>query len=221
MVEDFVRLNSDHLSPAREIVARLRDAIDRSEQVYAITIGGESGSGKSTLSKALGKVLEEKGVNNFILHIDDYFNLPPEDNFRRRKADISRVGPQEVNMKLFQKHIDRVKKGSRYLKKPLVHYRENKIRDVIVELDGIDVVIAEGTYATLLEHIDCKIFMRRNFRQTYGDRAKRGRDPMTSFTEEVLEIEHKILKEHATMADLWVGTDYEIQLRSAHNENTG
>lgn len=217
MEGDIVQLKPHHMPPAQKIVELIGDTIAKSEGVYAISVGGESGSGKSTLSLAIEKVLQDQGYDTFIFHIDDYFKLPPEDNHKKRMADISWVGPQEVNLELLQVHIQKVKEGVDYLEKPLVHYRENKIREIIVELGNIDVVIAEGTYCTLLDDIDCKVSMLRNYRDTFEDRARRARDPIIPFIEKVLEIEHEIIKNHAAMADILVDKNYEVRSKSTDN----
>jgi uridine kinase len=210
MIGDIVEIKPHHLPPARKIIELTEDSIKQKNGIFTFTVGGESGSGKSTLSLALKEVLKNKGYRTFIFHLDDYFRLPPKDNHDQRVADISNVGPQEVNLSLLQKHINKVKSGADTLKKPLVHYRENEIREVIVELEDVDIVITEGTYATLLEEIDSKIFMLRNYKDTYEDRVKRARDPIVPFTEKVLKIEHEILRDHIPMANLLVDKNYNV-----------
>lgn len=214
MIGDIIRIKPHHLPPAKEIFKLIEDRLRVSESVFAMTVGGESGSGKSTLSLAIEEVLKEMGYSCFIFHMDDYFKLPPKDNHDRRVENIVHVGPEEVNLELLQQHIDSCKKGTDQLKKPLVHYRENKIREVIVEISDVDVVIAEGTYVTLLERIDCKIFMLRNYQDTYADRVKRARDPIIPFNEEVLKIEHEIVSKHKKMADILVDNEYGVMAQS-------
>lgn len=214
MIGDIITVKPHHLKPAQTIVELTKKLCEETHGVFAFTVGGESGSGKSTLSLAIKEVLEEKGLNCFIFHIDDYFKLPPKDNHEQRVQDIGHVGPGEVKLDLLQEHLDSVKEGIPVLKKPLVHYRENVVRDVMVELKDIDIVIAEGTYSTLLNRIDCKVFLQRTYRDTYDDRVKRARDPIISFNEEVLKIEHKIVKQHAKMADLLVDKEYNVKAQS-------
>ena len=211
MIGDIIRIKPHHLPPAREIYKLLKNKLEMAGQPFAITVGGESGSGKSTLSLAIEEILKEHGYKSFIFHMDDYFKLPPKDNHDRRVENIVHVGPEEVNLKLLQNHINRCKDGDDQIKKPLVHYRENKIREVIVEMAEVDVVIAEGTYVTLLEEIDCKIFMLRNYQDTYEDRVKRARDPIIPFNEEVLKIEHEIVQQHKEMADILVDNQYNVK----------
>ena len=211
MIGDIIRIKPHHLTPAREIFGLVKTQLEAAETAFAMTVGGESGSGKSTLSLAIEEVLKQKGYRCFIFHMDDYFRLPPKDNHDRRVENIVHVGPDEVNLELLQEHIDRCREGTEQLKKPLVHYRENKIREVIVELADVDVVIAEGTYVTLLERIDCKIFMLRNYLDTYEDRVKRARDPIIPFNEEVLKIEHEIVRKHKDRADILVDNEYGVK----------
>lgn len=214
MIGDIIRIKPHHLPPAREIYRLVKNRLESTESVFTMSVGGESGSGKSTLSLAIEEVLKEKGYKCFIFHMDDYFKLPPKDNHDRRVENIVHVGPDEVNLELLQEHIAQCKRGVKQLKKPLVHYRENKIREVIVELSKVDVVIAEGTYVTLLEDIDCKVFMLRNYRDTYEARVKRARDPIIPFNEEVLKIEHKIVRQHKEMADILVDNEYGVKAKS-------
>lgn len=218
MIGDIIRIKPHHLPPAREIYALIENNLRASESVFSLTVGGESGSGKSTLSLAIEEILKDHGYNCFIFHMDDYFKLPPKDNHDRRVENIVHVGPEEVNLKMLQQHISQCKSGSKQIRKPLVHYRENKIREVIVEMTGVDVVIAEGTYVTLLDNIDCKIFMERNYLDTYEDRVKRARDPIIPFNEEVLKIEHEIVQQHKKMADILVDNEYRVSTSSGKFE---
>jgi uridine kinase len=214
LVGDIIRIKPHHLPPARDIVSLVKPKIQQSNGVYIITVGGESGSGKSTLSLAVEHLLKQQGIHCFIFHMDDYFKLPPKDNHDQRLEDISKVGPGEVDLELLQDHLDQCRQGAKIIKKPLVHYRENKIREIIVEMEGIEVIIAEGTYVSLLKNIDCKIFMLRNYLDTYEDRVKRARDPIIPFNEKVLKIEHDIVKKHRKLADILVDARYKVSPQS-------
>lgn len=214
MIGDILHVKPHHVPPARKISDHILTEIGSSQKAYTLTVGGESGSGKSTLSLAIKQVLAEDGHECFIFHMDDYFHLPPKDNHDRRVTDINKVGPGEVNLELLQEHLDKVQQGTDRLRKPLVHYRENLMREVIVELEDVDVVIAEGTYVTLLEHINCKIFMLRNYEDTYHARIARARDPIIPFNEEVLKIEHEIIQQHKELADILVDQDYNVKINN-------
>ena len=74
------------------------------------------------------------------------------------------------------------------------------------------VVIAEGTYTSLLKHVDRKVFIARNWLDTLDHRKKRNRgneigDP---FIEQVLTIEHKIIAGHKQLADFVITKEYDV-----------
>ncbi|MEM9549167.1 MAG: hypothetical protein AAGA77_24485 [Bacteroidota bacterium] len=211
MIGDKLILRPYHYQPAKDIYTILSSEIsDHTSLPYFISIAGESGCGKSTLGIALKEVLSENGLKSFILHMDDYFHLPPTSNHLQRLEDINHVGPQEVDLELLQKHINEIKTGAIEIIKPLIHYKENDKRKEIFNPRDQQIIIIEGTYVSLLENLDCKIFMLRNYNDTKDDRINRARDPITPFIEDVLEIEHSIIKKHKKLASILVDKDYNV-----------
>lgn len=221
MTTNNTDVKAHYLALAREVVELLHETISTYDGIFTFAIGGESGSGKSTLSMAIRSVLKEEEYKTFIFHQDDYFHLPPRDNHEQRVRDITSVGPQEVNLELLQEHVKEIKKGTGLLKKPLVSYRENQIYEVIAETEDTDVIIVEGTYALLLKEADCRIFMSRDYVETFEHRVSRGRDPIAPFYENILEIEHNIIKEHYNLADILIDKDYDIRVQNQKLKESG
>lgn len=205
MIGDKVVLSEDFLAPAYRVLSH--KLINRG---MVVSVSGESGSGKSTLALALQKVLEEKGLKTLVLHMDDYFILPPAANHNKREQDLSAVGPHEVRLDLLQQHIDAFKNGSKEILKPLVYYKENSIQSERIDLSDKDVVIVEGTYTAALK-TDFSIFIARTYKDTFDDRVKRARDPITPFVEKVLAIEHKIISDLGQNADLVLDKNFQIK----------
>jgi VCBS repeat-containing protein len=214
MIGDKIVVKAHHLPPAEKIVDLTIQKIENSQSVFVFTVSGESGCGKSTLAIALEMLLDKRGFNTYIFHMDDYFVLPPSSNHNNRLLSIENVGPHEVNLDLLQSHIDALKKGVKKIDKPLVHYKDNKVHTVNVEFNDVKVIIVEGTYTTLMNNVDCKIFLERTYKDTYEQRSERGREEMSDFIESVLEIEHKIISSHKIMADLLVDNEYNVNLFS-------
>jgi len=209
MIGDKLILQPYHIPPAKDIFQLIKENI-KQEAPYFIAIGGESGCGKSTLSIALRSVLEEEDLSAFTIHMDDYFHLPPTSNHNQRLEDINHVGPQEVDLDLLQNHIKQIKEGVKELIKPLVHYKENEIRREIFYPKDFQVFIIEGTYVNQLMDIDTKVFMSRDYKDTWESRVARARDPLTPFVEEVLEIEHQIILQHKILSHIVVDKDYNV-----------
>jgi uridine kinase len=208
---DIIIVEEHHRRAARKIADRIISEIQAKEGRYTITIGGESGSGKSELAKAIAEVLEEKGVRCGIYQQDDYFVYPPKTNDAARRKDIKWVGPQEVRLDLLDEHLKAALDGKAKIRKPLVVYDQDKITEETMCLEGLKVVIAEGTYTTLLSNVVKKIFITRDHLETMETRRKRGREAMEPFIERVLAIEHGIISAHKEKADIVITRDYDIE----------
>lgn len=203
MIGDHIEIRHKYLKIARKVLHHMQDFL-KPDIKNAITVSGESGSGKSTLAYALKILLESEGIKSDILHMDDYFRLPPKTNHQARVDDIKNVGPSEVNLSLLSDHIAAFKNNEASVVKPIVNYPENQINTEIFDFKSIEILIVEGTYTGILENIDCKIFIAKNYQDTYKSRVKRARDPIIPFNEEVLKIEHKFIWPTKNQANLIV-----------------
>ena len=195
------------------IVPYLNGKIASKSSRYTLTVAGESGCGKSETAKAIAVELEKSGFKTVILGQDHYCYLTPKFNDLKRKEDPDWLGPHvEIKMDLLEKNLKDAVKGKNEITKPVINPDDNSIKDIKISLVGVKVVIAEGTYATLLKNVDTKIFIARNRLDTLEDRKKRNRrnevnDP---FTEQVLITEHKIIAGHRLLADIVITKDFEV-----------
>jgi uridine kinase len=213
MKGDIVVINEHHILAARIIVSQILDRIKAKPTRFVITVAGESGSGKSETGIAIANELEMLGVKSVVLGQDDYFFLPPKSNSIKRHEDSDWLGPHiEVNFEVFEKNLLDAVHGFSEINKPLVDYNANTIESETISLDGVKVIIAEGTYTSLLKHVDIKIFILRNWLKTFEDRKKRnrGNEVYDSFTEQILATEHKIIAGHKQLADFIVNDEYEV-----------
>jgi uridine kinase len=211
MQGDRIIVEEYHFQAARLITERILSLISDHQGRYMITVAGEAGSGKSEVATALLKVLEDNGVRALILQQDDYFIYPPITNDATRREDIQWVGPQEVRLDLLDEHLELSQKGINSITKPLVHYQENCITEEIVDLHDQKVVIVEGTYTSLLQHVDLRVFIARDWQDTYAARVKRARDTLDAFNQEVMKIEHAIISKHQALADIVIQRDFQVE----------
>ena len=216
MKGDIIVLEKHHENAARIIVPEIIEKIKNKKSRYTITVSGESGSGKSETGKAIADELEKHGVKSVLLGQDDYFVLPPKSNDSRRREDPEWLGPHvEVKMDVLEQNLIDAIDGKNEIIKPLIDYNQNSVEDETISLEGIHVVIAEGTYTALLRNVDTKVFIARNRIDTLEHRQKRNRgtevgDP---FIEQVLITEHKIIAGHGQLADFLITKDYEVIVR--------
>ncbi|MFP4068288.1 MAG: uridine kinase, partial [Spirochaetaceae bacterium] len=212
MKGDVIIVEEHHRRAAAKIAAALEEKVREAARTYTVSVAGESGSGKSETAAALREEFEKLGFVAAVLQQDDYFVLPPKSNDAKRREDITWVGASEVRVELLDSHLAAAQRGEKTVTKPLVIYDEDRITEEEMSLEGLEVLIAEGTYTMLLEHVDTKVFINRNRLETLESRKKRGREEIEPFLEQVLEIEHNIISKHITKADIVIDRNYEVRL---------
>ncbi|HSN94534.1 MAG TPA: hypothetical protein VLR89_05680 [Anaerolineaceae bacterium] len=213
MKGDVILLSEKHIRVAEIIVAQIADKVRVKPTRFVITVAGESGSGKSETGLAIAKELEKLGIKSVLLGQDDYFFLPPKSNTAKRRADPNWLGPHiEVNFAILEQNLIDAQSGAIAITKPQVDYDADKIESETISLEGVKVVIAEGTYTTLLKHADTKVFIARSWLKTLEDRKKRnrGNEVNDPFTENILATEHKIIAGHKQLADFVINDDFEV-----------
>lgn len=213
MKGDVIVIEDYHRKAARAIVPHIIEAVRNKPSRYTITVGGESGSGKSEMGKAIAEELGEHHIKSVVLGQDDYFVLPPKLNDARRREDPEWLGPHvEVRLDVLERNLVDAITGEAAIIKPAIDYGSEVVSEETISLEGIRVLIAEGTYTTLLKHVDTKVFIARNRLDTLEHRKKRNRgdevgDP---FIEEVLKTEHKIIAGHRQLADFVITKEYDV-----------
>ena len=213
MKGDKLVLQDYHRRAASEIISNIIQDIKKKKTRYIITVAGESGSGKSETGKAIADELGKFGITSVLLGQDDYFVLPPRSNDAKRREDPEWLGPHvEVKLDVLEQNLVSAIQGEKEIIKPLVDYDSNTIEDEIIHLDGIKVLIAEGTYTSLLKHVDTRIFISRNWLDTleHRQKRKRGNEIGDPFIEQVLSIEHKIIAGHKQLADILITKDFHV-----------
>ena len=210
---DRILVERHHRNAAQIIVDKLLTEITCSERKYIITVGGESGSGKSEVAAAIADALKERGVLTAILQQDDYFVYPPKTNDLTRRKDINWVGPKEVRLDLLDTNLMDIREGRDKINKPLVIYDEDRIDSETINFDPVRVVVAEGTYTSMLKNADIRVFIDRDFNDTKAHRVKRVRDDseLDEFVERVLKIEHEIISSHKARANFIIKRDYDVE----------
>ena len=209
MIGDKLTYYSSYKDITNFVISELRDNLINNNRI-CISVGGESGCGKTSLAYALQKDIEKNtGLRGFLFHLDDYFKLPPTDNHNNRLENIKNVGVNEVKTDMLDTHILDFKKGI-FVIKPLVIYEENIIITEPVNSGEFDFCVVEGTYVSTLTPPDYKIFIETTYLDTRKSRIKRGRDPINDFNEQILEIEHRIIKPHYKFANVIIDKDLNI-----------
>lgn len=211
MIGDKIDTTKLNMKAAFEILKQFDWLV--SQRKIILGIAGESGSGKTYMSAALSDAFKEQQVSVVVLHMDDFFKLPPQTNHQNRLNDISNVGPSEVDLKRIESVINDFKRGKKEVLIPRVNYYENTIEEIIQAIGDAQVLIIEGTYTFYLKDIDFKLFMSRNYQQTKTLRQQRarGNEAQDPFVDEVLKIEHKLIEPFKGVADAWIDVEFNLR----------
>lgn len=211
MIGDKIHIEPQHTNAAKEVFEAVKGQIGGGS--VAFTVAGQSGAGKSEIAAELARFLDGDGHKTIVLQQDDYFVHPPKTNHNERLKDIDWVGTKEVKIKLLDEHVAAFKSGQHpLLEKPLVIFDEDRITTEKVDLSPFDVLIAEGTYTSLLKNADYHVFIDRDYYDTKEHRLARGRDKIDEFSDEVLKIEDRIITKHKQFADFVVRKDYTVEV---------
>ena len=205
MIGDKLVIEQHHTDRAAEICTLLKDRIrDR----LTITVAGESGSGKSELASEIARLLSEEDFKTGILQQDDYFVFPPKTNHEMRRRNLEQVGPYEVKLDFLDSNLRSFKRDESPIYKPLVIFDEDRITNEEMETSDLKALIAEGTYTSLLQFADFRVFINRDYHQTLEARKRRARDKWEPFMQDVLEREHQIISRHKMLADVVISPDF-------------
>jgi uridine kinase len=207
MIGDKLVIEQHHTDRATEICDLLAGRIQALPR-FTMTVAGESGAGKSELAFEIYRLLNERGTPAEVLQQDDYFVFPPRTNHEMRRQNLDQVGPYEVKLDFLDSNLRSFKRGESPIYKPLVIYDEDRITREELDVADLAVLIAEGTYTSLLEFVDVRIFIDRDYRQTLEARKRRARDKWEPFIQDVLEREHRIISQHQDLADLVIPPDF-------------
>ena len=213
MIGDKLIIENHHTDRAVEICDLLGDRLtDR----FTMTVSGESGAGKSELAYEIYRLLNERGLKAEVLQQDDYFVFPPRTNHEMRRLNPEQVGPYEVKLDFLDSNLRSFKRGESPIYKPLVIFDEDRITSEELDVGDVAVLIAEGTYTSLLRFVDLRVFLDLDYHQTLDARMRRARDKWEPFLQDVLEREHQIISAHRELAEVIIPPDFDrIQLHTA------
>jgi uridine kinase len=211
---DKIIIKPHHEKAARGVAELLLPAVEAADRRFAITVAGESGAGKSEVAAALAEEFAIHGITTTILQQDDYFVYPPKTNAEVRRKDINHVGMGEVRLDLMDENLEQALAGAARITKPLVDFDADSIGEELVDLEGIDVLIAEGTYTTALVNADRRVFIDRSYIDTRESRSERAREEQDDYLERILTIEHEIISSHKRRADVIITRDYDVEKAS-------
>ncbi len=188
----------------RQLAARVAGALGPvpPEGVLTVAVCGESGSGKTTLARALAAHYRSSDLAPVILHLDEFFRLPPRRNHLKRVDDFAWIGPGEVRLELLADTVAAIRGGASSVTVPRMDWTTDVEESTDIDVSGCRVVIVEGTYSARVQGMDEVVFLARTHEDTTEARRSRNREAGDDFNRRVLAREHELiapLRHHATV----------------------
>jgi len=143
-IREFIQLNE---MKQNEDLRKIGDYIaENKNKLKLILIGGPSSSGKTTTSKKMALELKARGINPFILSVDDYFlnrKETPKDSEGNYEYDII----EAIDINLFNEHLTKLLNGES-VKIPSYNFvtGEKEYKKPSVSLKDRDMIIIEGLH---------------------------------------------------------------------------
>ena len=206
MIGDKLIIQPHHSERAAEICDLIENQLTRK---YTISVAGESGAGKSELASEIARMMTERNIPSGIIQQDDYFVFPPNTNHKMREVNIYQVGTYEVKLDYLDSNLRSFKRDENPILKPLVMFNEDRITIEELDTTKFDILVVDGTYTSILNYLDLRIFIDRDYKDTLETRKKRARDKFDPFMVNVLEREHQIISKHKKLADFIISTDFQ------------
>ena len=126
-------------------------------------------AGKSELAYEIYRLLSERGTRTEVLQQDDYFVFPPRTNHEMR-TNLEQVGPFEVKLDFLDSNLRSFKRGRARSTNRWSSTRRIGLPTEELDVADLDLLVAEGTYTSLLRFVDVRVFIDRNYRQTLAAR---------------------------------------------------
>ncbi|MGB2963937.1 MAG: hypothetical protein WBB69_08125 [Anaerolineales bacterium] len=206
MLGDVLLIEEKHHKAAEQILTHIKnDTVNK----FIIAIGGESGSGKSELAHVVAKKMKDKGNPAKILHIDNYYLVPPEDRTAWRKEHgFNNIGLNEYDWDLINENIGEFLNNQKSTM-PCIDLLTDQIDQLTTDFNSIHYLIIEGLYS-VNANADLRVFIDLTYLETKKAQLVRGKEPQNEFRLNVLKREHEVVQSLRPLANLIVTKDYEV-----------
>jgi len=204
MLNDVVTIEKKHTNAAITLFDRvIRDRKPK----FIVSISGEVGTGKCEIAHELGRKLIETGISVKLLHMDNYYHIPPHERMEwRKKNGLDKIGYDEYDWDTVNNNLDdfRMDKKSEM---PIVDLFTQKVDQLRTDFKGIEVLIIEGLYSIRINQSDLRVFIELTYEDTWEEQIHTHKEILDDFRLEVLKYEHNAVQSLKKRADFYIDFD--------------
>jgi len=204
MLNDVVTIEKKHTNAATTLFDRVMR--DRKTK-FIVTISGEVGTGKCEIAHELGRLLIEAGISVKLLHLDNYYHIPPLERLEwRKKNGLEKIGFDEYDWNTVNQNIDDFRMNKKSVM-PIVDLFTQQVDQLHTDFKGIEVLIIAGLYSIRINQSDLRVFIELTYEDTWEEQELTHKEVMDDFRLEVLKHEHKAVQSLKPLADFYIDFD--------------
>lgn len=163
-IEEFIQLNE--INQNNSLMEIVETIINKEEKIKLVLIGGPSSSGKTTSANKIGLYFKTKGINPFLISVDNYYKDKEETPIDTDgKYNYETI--ESIDTELFNKHLKELLEG-KSIHMPNFNFKKGKkeYSEKISKLKENDIIIIEGLH-TMNEELT-KLIPRKNKFKIYA-----------------------------------------------------
>ncbi|MEI8049381.1 MAG: uridine kinase [Bacteroidota bacterium] len=204
MINDVVTIEKKHTAAALTVHERV---IRERKPKFIVTISGEVGTGKCEIAHELGRQFIEEGISVKLLHMDNYYHIPPRERLEwRKRVGLGKIGYEEYDWKSINENIEDFRLGRKSVL-PLVDLFTQNVDKLHTDFKGIEMLIIEGLYSIQINQSDLRVFIELTYEDTWEEQSSTHKEVLDDFRREVLEYEHKAVQSLKSQADFYIDFD--------------
>lgn len=204
MINDVVTIEKKHTNAATTLFERVMR--DRKIK-FIVAISGEVGTGKCEIAHELGRKLVEAGLSVKLLHMDNYYHIPPLERLEwRKKNGLEKIGYDEYDWNTVNQNIDDFRMNKKSVL-PVVDLFTQKVDQLHTDFKGIELLIIEGLYSIRINQSDLRVFIELTYEDTWEEQTLTHKEVLDEFRIEVLKHEHKAVQSLKNLADFYIDFD--------------
>ncbi len=204
MLNDVVTIEKKHTNAASTLYDRvIRDRKPK----FIVSISGEVGTGKCEIAHELGRKLIEDGISVKLLHMDNYYYIPPRERQDwRKKNGLEKIGYDEYDWNNVNRNIDDFRMDLKSIV-PVVDLFTQNVDQLHTDFKGIELLIIEGLYSIKINQSDLRVFIELTYEDTWEEQNMTHKEKLDDFRMEVLKHEHKAVQSLKKQADFYIDFD--------------
>lgn len=204
MLNDVVTIEKKHTNAAITLFDRV---ILKRKTKFIVAISGEVGTGKCEIAHELGRLLIEAGISVKLLHMDNYYHIPPLERMEwRKKNGLEKIGYDEYDWNSINQNIDDFRMSKESVL-PVVDLFTQKVDKLHTDFNGIEILIIAGLYSIRINQSDLRVFIELTYEDTWDEQLLTHKEVLDDFRMEVLKHEHKAVQSLKGLADFYIDFD--------------